>query len=493
MKKLKTEWTPEAWAKTAGRSQRQEWAATDPLAWVLEYQPLIRLPNVGEIPFRPCWAQQVMLRDKHDQRALNKMRQGGFSTVFSASECVHDMLYAPAPDIIVISKSEKEAKGFLKKFYLAYDSIKDKDPNWSPLIKRNTFDAENKRGGTISIFTSSKSAGRSFSASRVYFDEIAHAQYADGIYTSSYPTIRRTGGQITVFSTPNGPQGKFYEICDDYRAMGYTYHEYPWWFVPFYNSAYEQFMKAFLSGDKAGQKRAIEKGRQSQWYKQTYAALGELDFMQEYECNFDANTTTQFTRQQLNNVFVKNYLHYYPDEYGEVWRAPGYPKENHDYITYTDYGRRRDPLVTVTMDISEFPAKVVEYKRITPLVFGFDSVKKSIKETIRRFGSEAYHDGLGAGEVLTAYLDGWSEPKEYGDSPFSKPKTKMIEKLRLACDISAIVMPKITQIYKEFKGYKMPDKGLVQDCVMAIGGCVDQFFEPEEDAPHVDDVSYVGQ
>ena len=46
--------------------------------------------------------------------------------------------------------------------------------------------------------------------------------------------------------------------------------------------------------------------------------------------------------------------------------------------------------------------------------------------------------------------------------------------------------PKIAQIYKEFKSYAYNDKKIVQDCVMAVGGCVDKFFEPSEDMPTVD-------
>ena len=107
----------------------------DKLVWVLEYEPLIRLPNTGDIVFEPYYAQQVTLKDDSRWRIFNKMRQGGFTTDFSAVEAVHDMLYQDAPEIIVLSKSQDEAINFLDKFYLSYESVKDKEPNYSPLIK----------------------------------------------------------------------------------------------------------------------------------------------------------------------------------------------------------------------------------------------------------------------------------------------------------------------------------------------------------------------
>ena len=482
---LKKEWTKKDWINSGTTEQRQEWAKTDKLAWALEYSPLIRLPNTGDIPFEPYYAQQVALKDNSEMRIFNKMRQGGFTTTFSVVEAVHDMLYADAPEIIVLSKSEDEAVNFLDKFYLAYLSVKDTEPNYSPLTTTNTKNARNARGGKIRVLTSSKGSGRSFSATKLYMDEMAHTQYASEIYKASYPTISRTGGSITLFSTPNGKEGKFYEVFDNNIDMGYSAHQFEWWFVPFYNPFYKEFIAAYLAGDKKQTEYWIEKARTGTWYKQTYAALGDLDFQQEYECNFDASEASVFTTKQLANVFVKNYLEQSFDEYGEVWRMPDIDY-THDFVTYTDYGRKRDPLVSMTFDYTEYPAKVVEYKRIRPSIFDFQEVKTSLLESIQRFDSDAYHDGTGNGDVLTAFLEGWSSPVVMGDTVGSRQKTNMVEKLKLACDTKAIMIPKIKQIHKEFKGYKYNDKKIVQDCVMAIGGAVDKFFEPANEIPTVD-------
>lgn len=413
------------------------------------------------------------------------MRQGGFTTDFSAVEACHSMLYTPAPEIIVLSKSQDEAINFLDKFYLAYNSVKDKEPNYSPLITENTKNAENARGGKIRVLTSSKQSGRSFSGTDIYFDEMAHTQYAKQIYEASYPTISRTGGRITAFSTPNDKSGKFYEMCDNYAEMGYSFHQFEWWFVPFYNPYYKEFLTAYLAGDKKMVKYWIEKARTGTWYLQTINAIGELAFLREYECSFDAGEDSVFNTQMLSNVFVPNYLEQIFDEYGEVWRMKDIDL-SHDFVTYTDYGRKRDPMVSVTFDTTVYPAKVVEYKRIRPAIFDFGEVKTSLLDSIKKYNADAYHDGTGNGDVLTAFLEGYSAPVVMGENGIARQKTNMVEKLKLACDTKAIMIPKIAQIHKEFKSYKYNDKKIVQDCVMAIGGAVDKFFEPSEEVATVD-------
>ena len=341
------------------------------------------------------------------------------------------------------------------------------------------------------MLTSSKGSGRSFSATDLYFDEMAHTQYAKEIYESSYPTISRTGGRITPFSSPLDKQGKFYDLCESVPDNGYTYYQFEWWFVPFYNPFYKEWLSAYLAGDKKQEKIWIEKAREGEWYKQTINAIGELAFMREYECSFDAGEDTVFSTRQINNVFRRNWLEREWEEYGELWRDPE-ADLSHDFVTFTDYGRKRDPLVVATFDITQYPARMVEYRRITPSVFDFESVKEHLIKGIQHYGSDAYHDGMGNGDVLTAFLEGWSSPVVMGDSGISKKKTNMIEKMKMACDTKAVMIPRITQIEKEFKRYKYNDKNIVQDCVMAIGGAINQFFEPEQEVATVDtNFSYV--
>ena len=461
---------------------------------MLEYQPLILLPSVGQIPFEPYWAQQNLLNDQNQLRALNKMRQGGFSTVLSAAEAAWKMLHLPSPSIACLSKNEDDAKGFLEKFSLAYNSVADKDPDWIPLIQQKTKMARNANG-TIKVLSASRGSGRSISATDVYFDEMPHAQYADAIYQSSYPTISRTGGRFTVFSTPLGKGNKFHDICNNHKDMGYTYHQYEWWFVPEYNPVYKEFIKAYLAGDTLQVKHFIREARRGKWYRETYAAMGELAFLQEYECNFDAAADQVFNQRQLNNVFVPNYLIEDEDGYGDLWTMPLTDEQmkETDFVSFMDYGRKRDPTVIVVLGFIDAKWKLVYYNRITPMIFEWELVMAAYRGVISLYDSDAYHDGTGSGDAVTLELQDVSSAVIFTDGFASKMKSNAIENVKRACDNSAMVLPKIKQILREFEQYRYSDKKLSQDIVMAITGAMLKAYDPNDAFVGIDsNYSYVG-
>lgn len=422
------------------------------------------------------------------------MRQGGFSTVESAAEVPWKAIYRNSPSIITLSKNGDDAIGFHDKFKLAYHSVADKDPNWKhvkSLTKSTLGD-----GFSFKVLNASKGSGRSFSATDVYFDEMPHAQYSDQIYTSAYPTITRTGGRFTLFSSPLGKGNKFYEICTNHETNGYSYHQYEWWFVPAYNPVYKEFISAFLSGDRKEAEKWIKVAKTGDWYRNTVAALGELAFAQEYECNFDAASDAVFSQKQLQSVFRKNYLSLQPDEYGQVFR---YEVEHDriqetDFVTAADYGRKRDPTVIVTFGYLDDCWRLVEYKRISPLDFEFREVVRSFRETIERYRPDAYHDGTGNGDVFTVELEGESEPIVFSQGNTSKYKLNAIDNLKRAMDNKAMILPDLPQIKREFEQYMYNDKKIVQDTVMAVLMAILKAYDPQDEFVGFDkSYSFVGQ
>lgn len=466
-------------------------ASKSPLAWVLEYEPYILVPGRGEIPFHPYYAQQAFLNDMSTRRILNKMRQGGFSTILAAAEAPWKMLYRNTPSIACLSKNEDDAVGFLDKFKLAYDSVKDKDPNWKKIDPKTkvarVYGEDKEMAGVIKVLSAGKGSGRSISATDVYFDEMPHAQYSDEIYTSSYPTITRIGGRITLFSTPNGKGNKFHEVCTNPQDAGYSYHQYEWWFVPDYNPAYKSFLDAYLRKDKRGMEQAIKDGRKGRWYRETLAAMGDMAFAQEYECNFDASDQQVFSTRQLNGAFRANYLSECEDEYGEVWRETSHDDHNcaGEHVTFMDYGRKRDPTIIVTLcDVSEI-WRLIEFKRITPLYFVWNMVMGSFLETTQRYNSDAYHDGTGNGDAVTIECE-WSTPIIISDSFQSKVKSNAIANTQRAMDNKAVVLPKLRAIYREFEQYRYNDKKLTQDIVMAVVFALYKAYDPSDSFTGVD-------
>lgn len=471
------------------------WATRSPLAWVLEYEPYILVPGRGELPFRPYYAQQAIIADQTGNRALNKMRQGGFTTVFSAAEAPFKMLHTSNPSLACISKSENDAKGFIEKFALAYESVKDKDPDWKPLIPLTKV-ARNGNG-VMKVLAAGKGSGRSISSTDVYFDEMPHATYSDDIYTSSYPTITRTGGRFTLFSTPNGRGNKFHQICSNPRDNGYSYHQYEWWFVPDYNPAYDRFIKAFFVKDAREQKAAIAEAKTGRWYKQTFSAMGEMAFAQEYECSFDASADQVFSVRQLNNMFYRNWLTEMDDEYGDTWRDLSVTEEmikSHDFVTFMDFGRKRDATVIVTFGLIADKWKLVEYRRITPMGFIWEQVIGAFRQSVARFGSDAYHDGSGSGDAVTIECSDFSTAVMITDNGLSKIKSNAIANMQRASDNKAVALPRIPQIVKEFEQYRYNDKKLVQDVVMAVVCAIYKAYDPSDTFVGVDtNFSFVGQ
>ena len=479
---LPVEWNRKEWEKVGTKNHRQYLATLSPLAWVLEYRPLSHLPGVGDIEFEPYWAQQNFLNDQSPNRILNKMRQGGFSTVESAAEVPWKAIYRNSPSIITLSKNGDDAIGFHDKFKLAYHSVSDKDPNYKTVKSlTKTSTGENL---SFKVLNAGKGSGRSFSATDVYFDEMPHAQYSDEIYTSSYPTITRTGGRFTLFSSPLGKGNKFYEICTNHNQNGYSYHQYEWWFVPAYNPVYKEFITAYLAGDQKEVDKLIKIARQGDWYKNTVAALGELAFAQEFECNFDAASDAVFSQRQLDNVFRKNYLKMDAEDYGTVYRMELDQDliESMDFVTAADYGRKRDPTIIGTFGYFEEEGRwrLVEVKRITPLEFEFREVVASFRRTIAHYQSDAYHDGTGNGDVFTVELEGESSPISFASGNTSKLKNNAIDNLKRCMDNKAMILPDIPFIKKEFEQYMYNDKKLVQDTVMMVLMAILKAYDPQE-------------
>jgi hypothetical protein len=479
--------------------QRRSLTKTSVLAWIYEYRPKIRLPGKGLIPFDPTYAQQVVLNCEDLYRILNKSRQAGFTTAF-AIECLHHVIYTLSAEVVVLSKSEKEAKRFLDKFYDAYDSIKDKDPNCPKMLVRNKFDCAFEGGATVNVLTSSKNSGRSYSPTRLYMDEAAFNQYADDIYTASLPSLEMTNGAITIFSTPNGKGNLFENICTNAEEMEFTYFKFEWWFFPPANPYYKEFMAAYFAFDEKKMAHYINEARKSDWYKKKMRkyAHNPLKFLQEYECNFDASTDMVFGLRQLETVFTRNYLPEYESEFADTHYRDIYHKDRL-YVMGTDLGRKQDATVIVVFDVTEMPARMVEYQRIAIPFIGWDIIAAAIKETWEYWQRpDAVHDASGSGDAITMLLQ---TKKFYVDSdPFTitgnqnnnGSKYQIIENLRQCIDNIQVIMPKVRQLYREFENYRWNDKNIVQDSVLAVALAVQLYFNMDNEWIGALEFDYMG-
>lgn len=415
-------------------------------------------------------------------RAINKPRQCGISTAVAA-EAAWEFCNVPGAQIVIISKDKDAAVNFHTYVYEILRSVQKNDPNFPTLLKENERQTTNINGSKITSLAAGKESGRSFSATHLIIDEAAFQQYAHEIWQAAAPALSRTNGRATVISTPKGRANLFAQIFESHDNMGFTCFNYGWWDVPDYNPYYEQMMKA---ENKRAKQEWIDKAKTSKWYKINRAgASSELSWRQEFEGAFDANVGSVFSTRSLERVFHRNWLEELEDPRGiitEWWSSD--KKPNRMYVTGQDLGRKNDPTILITYDVTDYdpklrddegrftsPAVVVDYKYIEAGSAEWSEIEAVSKAHYRSWKPDAQHDGTGTGDSFGEAVEGLSEPFMFT----KQNKDDMIRRIQHAFDYGAVKLPKITRLYREHQRYIWEDKDIQQDTVMANGLAIDLF------------------
>lgn len=220
------------------------------------------------------WDKQKEVLESIDNNRLNiilKARQLGV-TWLTLAYSLHCMLFNTGQLIIALSKTEEDAKELIRRLHTMLKQM-------GMFIKEDTKDNENWKGlkysttslsieihhkGKSSVFkafSSSKSAGRSFTANMLILDEWAFQQFAHEIWLSAYPTINRpTGGKVIGLSTIE--RGTLFEELftgnNDFNKI----------FMPWYS----------------------DPRRNQEWYNKTKRDLGD-SIMQEYPATIEEALT----------------------------------------------------------------------------------------------------------------------------------------------------------------------------------------------------------
>lgn len=423
--------------------------------------------------------------DRSTYRAVNKPRQCGISTI-AAAEVAWEFDNVPGAQIVVVSKDMDAAINFHQYIYTILHSVRKNNRNAPKLVKTNERVTTNANGSRITSLAASRETGRSFSATHLVFDEMAFAQYADDIWQASSPALARTGGRATVISTPKGRANLFYRIFEASDHMGFKTFDYKWWHVPDYNPFYKQYMAA---GSVQEQNEWIEKAKQGSFFKINRAGKTDLQWRQEFEGAFDANVGSVFSTRQIEKVFCKNYLKRAEDPAGiftEWWTEA--KEEKGIYACGIDLGRKNDPTVIVTYDISQRPARMVDFKYIEAGRAEWDMIQKAVRQHVEFWNADAIHDGTGVGDSISEGLMGYSEPFMFTKTT----KQNIVELMQHAFDFRMVRIPKVPILYREHQRYIWEDKDIVQDTVMANGLAIHQFHETEDVFTGYEDFNFVG-
>jgi hypothetical protein len=235
--------------------------------------------------------------------------------------CLWYAMYSEEPvNIFVLANKAKSAQGLLNDIKIAYEEIE-------PYLKRgiveyNKTAVEFDNRSTISTGATTKDSLRGESASFLVLDEFAHVQphIADEFYQAVSPTIS-TGGKIAIISTPNGNNGKFYDIFTEAEKglNGFAHFTINWRDVPRFGPG-----GVSISPDE--------------FRDQTIKDTSLQSWLQEHECNFLGSSRTLLSADCLQ-MFGKMVERLDPIANYDHWDCWEKPKEGHIYLIGGDVAK----------------------------------------------------------------------------------------------------------------------------------------------------------
>ncbi len=276
----------------------------------------IRHPKAGVIPFNLFSYQQSCVNDfmKHRFTIFRKCRQSGISTLCGAFGMWYAMFF-PYKTILVVSKTERDAKDFLKK------NVKDvfeKLPKWMHkvwIVKSNAHEVMFNNGSKITSLNSHPNVLRSHSSSLNIIDESAFMPDMDSMWEGGYPTLTH-GGNVIVVSTCNGVGNWYWQTWLDAESGYNGFHPITinWWDMDWEIRFTDEFTgeKRLIAPKhemkKCGTTDEIEKYGPywSPWLEGEYRQLSKggdaRGFRQEVLADFVGSGKTVLTPQTLNRI-----------------------------------------------------------------------------------------------------------------------------------------------------------------------------------------------
>ena len=316
----------------------------NPTHFISNYVQIVDVDK-GLVPFELRDYQKEMVETFGDQRfVICKMaRQSGKSTTIIAY-LLHFVLFNESTNVAVLANKKALAVELLGRLQLAYENL----PKWlqQGVVTWNKGNLEIENGSKIIAAATSGSAIRGGSYNIIFLDEFAHvpSNISEQFFNSVYPTI--SSGETTkvlIVSTPNG-MNMFYKMWVDAEEKRNSYSpiEVHWSQVP---------------------------GRDEKWKQETIKNTSELQFQQEFECDFIGSANTLINGAKLRQIPFKNPI--FSHEGLDVYQQP---IEHHTYVVIVDTSRGQglDYSAFSVIDVSQMPYRqVAKYRNneISPMLY----------------------------------------------------------------------------------------------------------------------------
>ena len=316
----------------------------DPEHFIRSYVKIIHVDQ-GLVPFEMYDYQKDMIHKFNDNRfVICKMpRQTGKSTTI-ISFLLHYILFNESVNVAILANKGAVARELLSRLQLAYEHL----PKWlqQGVLVWNKGNIEVENGSKVIASATSSSAVRGSSFNIIFLDEFAHVpqNIAEQFFTSVYPTISSgESTKVLIVSTPLG-LNMFYKMwveAEEGRSE-YVPIEVHWSEMP---------------------------GRDGKWKEQTIKNTSEVQFTQEFECEFVGSTYTLIAPSKLRTMVFKNPIH----ESNNL-TVYEHPVKNHTYALVADtaQGKGVDFSAFSVFDVSEMPYKQVAVYRdnqISPMLY----------------------------------------------------------------------------------------------------------------------------
>lgn len=291
-------------------------------------------------------------------RAVNKSRQVGFSFSFAAESFARSHMadnYGAVHVSYNLADAKlkiDEARRLHEAMPLAYQKKLITDTR-TELV----FQSNGRRGGRSKIKSMPARPPRGVNGD-VYLDEFAHVANDVEIYNGATALLMRSGGQLTVASTPLGRRGMFYEIITgclpEQPYTEFARMSVPWWFLQHYGPKRPGFcndvrLAVHEAPGMTTAERVAKFGTKA--LRDIFDTMTLEAFCQEFECDFSEIAGAFYPNSLIQSCMETEYeVVEEPEDMPPV--APGARR-----VSGVDIGRSIDKTVCWVADQSGDPAK----------------------------------------------------------------------------------------------------------------------------------------
>lgn len=415
---------------------------------------LMCLPKYREkfLEFDPF--QFSFLLDRSRKRSINKARQIGFSFVIASESLARCHLKA-THTAVCVSYNLDDAKVKIASVKELHDQL-PLEYQKKLVIDRETkvsFRSVSSKRQLSSVISYPSKAPRGKSGD-VYLDELAHCHNDEAIFAGSTALIVRSGGQLTIGSTPLGQRGVFYNIhAEPYdKKSGWSRWDIPWWLCRMFSkiSFNEEAIRLCAATPTA--ERVLKWGTPA--IIEQFETLSLSQFQQEFELAFQDEKVSFFPLDTIQACATKEAREI--PIYDNLEQLAAQAHKLNDLCVGLDIGVTNHPseLWIVEKDGPGFIPRYRETYKNTPFPKQRERLIKILK-TLDGAWSVMRLDETGLGKDMTQSLQQvFGRRKVLGVAFSMKSKERLANNFKILLQDKEILLPRDRELINQIHSIK---------------------------------------